>query len=62
MIISDTDQEIVTNILVKKITKTRKKKYSTAREDVIVKKVFRAVKEYLDVKMEELTNYKKVLS
>lgn len=50
---------MVTNILVKKLTNTRKKKYSTAREDVIIKKVFRAVKEYLDIKIDELTNYKK---
>tara|TARA_B110000285_G_scaffold220609_1_gene272575 strand:+ start:66 stop:218 length:153 start_codon:yes stop_codon:yes gene_type:complete len=48
----NSDESLLLNILVKKITLTRKKKSSNARDDVISKKVFRAIKEYFDVKLD----------
>jgi hypothetical protein len=48
--------------MLRKISYTRKKKFSTARDDVVTKKVFRGIKDYFDFKLDELCNYKKLLN
>ena len=48
--------------MLRKISFTRNKKYSNARDDVVTKKVFRGIKDYLDIKLDELCNYKKLLN